>query len=179
MLAGVETVLARPRPYVAAEVGPALGVVLTETAASNAFFRVWASAGGLGPFASVEVREPQARSVERGRNGMILLTLEAGCVTAADLAPLVGPSDGVPSTPSPEAPADTPRYVVHPAPWGVVCLGYAPEAETGSCVSESSAGAAWYSVSVCTSSITSCSASQRSASMAAMQPVPAAVRACQ
>ena len=28
MLAGVETVLARPRPYVAAEVGPALGVVL-------------------------------------------------------------------------------------------------------------------------------------------------------
>ena len=127
VLAGVETVLARPRPYVAAEVGPALGVVLTETAASNAFFHVWASAGGLGPFASVEVREPQARSVERGRNGMILLTLEAGCVTAADLAPLVGPSDGVPSTPSPEAPADTPRYVVHPAPWGVVRLGYAPE----------------------------------------------------
>src|SRR5690606_18411376 len=41
----------------------------------------------------------------------------------------------------------------------------------------SSAGAAWYSVSVRTPSISPCSAGQRSASMAAMQPVPAAVTA--
>lgn len=126
VLALVDTVLARPRPFVTAEVGDALGVVLTETTASNAFFRVWASANGPEPFTSVEVREPQSGSVERGRDGMILLTLDTGCVTAADLASHVGPSDGVPSAPSPEAPADTPHYVAHPTPWGVVRLGYAP-----------------------------------------------------
>ena len=61
-----------------------------------------------------------------------------------------------------------------PAVCGPLARGYA---STGSPLAESSAGATWYSVSVCTSSITSCSASQRSASMAAMQPVPAAVTA--
>ena len=43
-------------------------------------------------------------------NGMILLTVDSGRVTAADLASHVGPSDGVPSAPSPGAPADTLHY---------------------------------------------------------------------
>lgn len=119
-------------PLTAAKAEAQLGVTLTRgSQGSNKYFDV-ASGEGSGALTRVEVREPSPASVQRGKHGMVLLTL-SNCLKAEQIEPVFGtPPPAPPDVPRPEQ-QQLPEYKEMEQSWGVLRFGYARD--TGCLVS--------------------------------------------